>query len=54
MAHADAVLADDELMTTVYEAFGEAPSAEPQPCRRGAPAEVVLRLLILKHVRNWS
>ena len=22
--------------------------------RRGTPAEVVLRLLILKHIRNWS
>ena len=24
------------------------------PGRRGAPAEVVLRLLLLKHIRNWS
>src|SRR6516165_10398571 len=22
--------------------------------RRGSPAEVVLRLLVLKHIRNWS
>jgi transposase, IS5 family len=22
--------------------------------RRGAPADMVLRLLVLKHIRNWS
>ena len=54
MAHADAVLADDELMTTVYEALAKRHPRSRSRGRRGAPAEVVLRLLILKHVRNWS
>ena len=27
---------------------------EPQPRPEGTPAEVVLRLLLLKHIRNWS
>ena len=38
----------------VYEALGQATSEEPQPRPSGAPAEVVLRLFVLKHVRNWS
>jgi hypothetical protein len=38
----------------VYEAQGE---RHPQSRIRGrmqTPAEVVLRLLLLKHIRNWS
>ena len=54
MAHADAVLADEQLMTTVYEALAKRHPRSRNRGRRGAPAEVVLRLLILKHVRNWS
>ncbi len=53
MAHADAVLADEQLMTTVYEALAKR-HPRSRNRGRGAPAEVVLRLLILKHVRNWS
>ena len=52
MAHADAVLADEQLMTTVYEALAKRRPRSRSRGRRGAPAEVVLRLLILKHVRN--
>ena len=54
MTHADAVLADEQLMTTVYEALAKRHPRSRSRGRRGAPAEVVLRLLILKHVRNWS
>ena len=54
MAYADAVLADEQLMTTVYEALAKRHPRSRSRGRRGAPAEVVLRLLILKHVRNWS
>ena len=54
MAHADAVLADEQLMTTVYEALAKRHPRSRSRGRRGASAEVVLRLLILKHVRNWS
>jgi IS5 family transposase len=54
MAHADAVLADEALMTTVYEALAKRRPKSRSRGRRANPAEVVLRLLILKHVRNWS
>jgi IS5 family transposase len=54
MAHADQVLADEELVTTVYQALGKRHPKSKSRGRRGTPAEVVLRLLILKHIRNWS
>src|SRR5580693_4359693 len=50
----DELLEDEQLVDTVYEAQGE---RYPQSRKRGreqTPAEVVLRLLILKHIRNWS
>src|SRR3979411_541104 len=50
----DELLEDEQLLDTVYEAQGE---RHPQSRIRGrmqTPAEVVLRLLILKHIRNWS
>jgi transposase, IS5 family len=54
MRHADVILADDHLVATVYEALaGRHPKSRTRG-RRGAPAEMVLRLLVLKHVRNWS
>ncbi|MDO8730297.1 MAG: ISNCY family transposase [Candidatus Omnitrophota bacterium] len=54
MRHADAILEDDQLVSTVYEALGTRHPKSRTRGRRGAPAEVVLRLLVLKHVRNWS
>jgi transposase, IS5 family len=54
MAHADQVLADEELVATVYQALGKRHPKSKSRGRRGTPAEVVLRLLILKHIRNWS
>jgi transposase, IS5 family len=50
----DELLEDEQLLDAVYEAQGE---RHPQSRSRGrmqTPAEVVLRLLLLKHVRNWS
>src|ERR1700674_2737233 len=50
----DELLEDEQLLDTVYEAQGE---RYPQSRRRGreqTPAEVVLRVLLLKHIRNWS
>src|SRR6266404_4237876 len=50
----DKLLEDEQLLDTVYEAQGE---RHPQSRIRGrmqTPAEVVLRLLLLKHIRNWS
>src|ERR1700724_2054204 len=54
MKHADAVLADGDIVAAVYEALARRHAKSRSRGRRGAPAEVVLRLLILKHIRNWS
>ena len=54
MREADRVLEDEQLLDTIYEAQGE---RHPQSRVRGreqTPSEVVVRLLLLKHVRNWS
>ena len=54
MRPADEVLDDDQLLTTVYEALVKRRPRSRTRGRLGTPAEVVLRLLLLKHVRNWS
>lgn len=54
MKHADQVLEDEQLVSTVYEALAKRSPKSRTRGRRGAPAEVVLRLLLLKHIRNWS
>ncbi len=54
MEHADRVLADEQIVAAVYEALARRHPKSRSRGRLGAPAEVVLRLLILKHIRNWS
>lgn len=54
MQHADQVLADELMVAAVYEALGKRHPKSRNRGRLGTPAEVVLRLLVLKHVRNWS
>jgi len=54
MEYADRVLADEQIVDAVYEALARRHPKSRSRGRLGAPAEVVLRLLILKHVRNWS
>jgi IS5 family transposase len=54
MPHADQVLDDEQLLMAVYEALMKRHPKSRTRGRLGAPAEVVLRLLILKHIRNWS
>ena len=54
MIHADAVLADEDIVAAVYEALAKRHPKSRCRGRRGAPAEMVLRLLVLKHIRNWS
>jgi IS5 family transposase len=54
MREVDEVLTDRELLQIVYQALAQ---RSPQSRTRGrpaTPAEVVLRLLLLKHLRNWS
>jgi IS5 family transposase len=54
MVHADQVLADEHIVAAVYAALGQRHPKSRSRGRLGTPAEVVLRLLVLKHVRNWS
>jgi transposase, IS5 family len=54
MRHADEVLADEQIVAAAHEALARRHPQSRSRGRRGAPAEMVLRLLILKHVRNWS
>jgi transposase, IS5 family len=54
MPYADQVLAEEEIIAAVYEALAKRHPKSRSRGRLGAPAEMVLRLLILKHVRNWS
>src|SRR5262249_62138707 len=54
MPAVDELLEHDELHSTVYEAQGKRHDHSRSAGRPQTPAEVVLRLLILKHVRNWS
>jgi transposase, IS5 family len=50
----DRVLEDEQLLDTIYEAQGERYPQSRRLGREQTPAEVVLRLLLLKHIRNWS
>ena len=54
MKHADQVLEDEQLVSAVFEALARRSPKSRTRGRKGAPAEVVLRLLLLKHIRNWS
>ncbi len=54
MLEVDQLLSDEELVGQVYEAQGERHEKSRTRGRWQTPAEMVLRLLLLKHVRNWS
>jgi len=54
MRAVDQVLDDDDLVATVYEALVTRRAQSRTRGRPGFPADVVLRLLLLKHMRNWS
>jgi IS5 family transposase len=54
MVQADELLNDEELIDRVYEAQGKRHEKSRTRGRSQTPAEMVLRLLLLKHVRNWS
>jgi len=50
----DELLEDEEMLGAVYEAQGQRHEQSRVRGRQQTPAEVALRMLILKHVRNWS
>ena len=54
MPHADQVLDDPQLLSSVYEALSKRRPNSRTRGRLATPAEVVIRLLLLKHIRNWS
>ena len=54
MPYADQVLADEQIVAAVYEALAKRSPKSRSRGRSGTPAEVVLRLLVLKHIRNLS
>jgi transposase, IS5 family len=54
MREADRLLDDAALLESVYEAQGKRHRHSRTLGRLQTPAEVALRLLILKHVRNWG
>lgn len=54
MSHADEILADEQLVAAVFDALSQRHPKSRSRGRLGTSAETVLRLLILKHVRNWS
>jgi Transposase domain (DUF772). len=54
MRHADQILEDEKLLNLVYEALVRRHPKSRTRGRLGAPAEIVLRMLLLKHTRNWS
>jgi transposase, IS5 family len=54
MRAVDRVLDDDDLVVSVYEALRKRRPQSRTRGRVGFPAEVVLRMLLLKHIRAWS
>ena len=52
MRHADEVLNDEKLIETVYLALAQRSPRSKTFGRPGTPADVVLRLLVLKHARE--
>jgi transposase, IS5 family len=54
MKEVDQLLEDAALVESVYDAQGKRHQKSRTHGRTQTPAEVALRLLILKHVRNWS
>jgi hypothetical protein len=54
MKEVDQLLEDAALVESVYDAQGKRHRKSRTHGRAQTPAEVALRLLILKHVRNWS
>jgi IS5 family transposase len=54
MRTADEVLDDEQLVNSVYEALLKRHPKSRTRGRKGTPAEIVLRLVMLKHIRNWT
>ena len=54
MRHVDKVLEDPVLLKVAYDALACRWTNSLTRGRKGTPVDVVLRMLVLKHMRNWS
>jgi transposase, IS5 family len=54
MRHADTALEDDGLLLIIQQELAKRCKKSKSRGRKATPAEVVLRMLLLKHVRDWS
>jgi len=54
LARVDELLEDAELVAIVHHALGKRHPKSRSMGRAATPSEVVLRMLVLKHLRNWS
>lgn len=54
MRHANQTLNDDELLEIVQQELSKRCKKSKTRGRPATPAEVVLRMLLLKHIRGWS
>jgi IS5 family transposase len=54
MRHADKALEDEALLLLIQQELAKRCKKSKTRGRRATPAEVVLRMMLLKHVRDWS
>jgi transposase, IS5 family len=54
MRHADVALDDDALLSIIQQELAKRCKKSKTRGRKATPVEVVLRMLLLKHVRDWS
>lgn len=54
MRQADRILEDEKLLSIAYEALLRRHPKSRTRGRLGVAAEIVVRMLLLKHIRNWS
>ncbi len=54
MRLADEALNDDRLLEIIQAAWSKLCKKSKTRGRTGTPAEIILRLLLLKHIRDWS
>ena len=54
MRHADEALNDDQLLQTIQQELSKRHKKSKTRGRPGTTAEVILRMLLLKHMRDWS
>lgn len=54
MRHADTALEDDALLLIIQQELAKRCKKSKTRGRKATPAEVIFRMLLLKHVRDWS